>query len=186
MTPSRVLVADADLPLGQSLIAALQQAGVEVVCGARNQVRLAQLSGGASGLHLTVPVGDATDAEMLFATVEDAVGPLDGVVVPVPLVAGKVGKRVVPVADAMALTEGLATAASAAGKAVWVVGPAASAVVAFVQVGLPTAGDLHARTDASDLLAGFQGPSASTSRRRERWAARARNVVRRVLDEGGG
>ncbi len=177
----RVMVVDADLSSGTVLCVALAGAGHEVVRGARSQQRLAELPSRSEGLDLTVPVGDAVDGSVILATVEDAVGGLDAIVVPVAAVVGKVKVRSRAVSEAMALAEGICAAAAAQDVPVFLVGVGASAVRAFVEESVSEPGRIVVVEAASDLVLALSGPQAS--RRRSRWGGRARRLVKRVFEE---
>lgn len=177
---TRVLLADADLPAADEVRRVLELDGWTVVLGARTQQRIEGLDGGEGSGVVTVPVGDAIDGEVVLETVTDSLGPLAGVVVVLPEVEGRVVARVQPVAEAMALTEGLAVAASALGLVVVVVGPSADAVAAFVQPAVEGAGVVRAVADAHDVIGALQG--VLPVRRRDRWARSARKVAGQLLD----
>ena len=76
MGSPRIMVVDADRSDGSKLCAMLQDAGHEVIRGARDQQGLAGLPVRREGLDLTVPVGDVTDAAVVLTTIEDTVGSL--------------------------------------------------------------------------------------------------------------
>jgi hypothetical protein len=175
------MVVDADLPTGKALCAALAAAGHDVVRGARSQQRLVALPSRGSGLDLTVPVGDPVDGSVILTTVEDAVGGLDAVVVPVAAIAGKVQSRARTVSEAMALAEGLCAAAAGMDLPVFLVGVGAPAVQAFVVESVAESGRIVVVEDAPSLIQALHGPHAP--RRRARWRFRARRLVKRVFEE---
>jgi len=179
MTKSVVLVADSDLPEGQALAQRLSDRGARVVWGARDQVRLSRVA--ASDVFcITVPEADAADCAVVLATVVDAMGPLQAVVVPVAIGAGKPAAQVGGVAAAMVLAMGLAEAADAIGVPVHVCGVGAKAVAAWVHerqgvtlsVGLP--GDLENLEDSGT-------EPVDEPRRRVRVRDRARRLAQRML-----
>ena len=175
------MVVDADLPTGKALCAALEDADHEVVRGARSQQRLAALPARATGLDLTVPVGDAVDGSVILTTVEDAMGGLDAIVVPVAADAEKVGVRARVVSEAMALAEGICAAAARVDVPVFVVGVGAGTVQAFVVEFVSEPGRIVVVEETGDLVPTLRGPHAP--RRRTRWGSRARRLVKRVFEE---
>jgi len=177
----RIMVVDADRSDGSELCVMLHSAGHEVIRGARDQQSLAGLPARGHGLDLTVPVGDATDASVVLTTIEDTVGTLNALVIPVEPVEGSITARVRAVSHSMALAEGLCAAAQAVDLPVFIVGSQAPAVLEFVTGTLEARPERIAVVDAAELLRAMQEPSARP--RRSRWAARARRIVRRVLPE---
>ncbi len=176
MNKSVVLVADADLAAGQLIVQELAERGLQVVRGARDQVRLSRVSSDGA-VCITVPAADAVDCSVVLATVVDAVGPLQAVVVPVEERPGKAATQVGGVAAAMELAMGLAEAADAIDVPVHVCGVGAEAVVAWVRerqgvtlaLGVPRALD-----DAGMHL-------VDEPRRRDRVQNGARRLVQRML-----
>ena len=181
MRPLRLIVVDADTPLGTNLCSYLEDHELELVRGARNQQRLVGLPVRASGVDLTVPVGDATDGAVVLTTVEDAVGPLTAVVIPVGSSDGSIGARVRMVSEAMALAEGLCVAAESRTLPVYLVGAQARAVSAFVEDSLERSPALVVVATPECLVSTLREPS--TGPRRARWTARARRIARRVLPD---
>ena len=125
--------------------------------------------------------GDATDGAVVLTTVEDTVGPLTAVVVPVGSIDGSIGARVRLVSDAMALAEGLCAAAESRTVPVYFVGAQARAVSSFVEGSLDRLPELVVVMTAERLVSALREPSPGP--RRARWTARARRIARRVLPD---
>lgn len=176
MAGLRVLLVDADIDTAKMARVVLEQAGHAVVLGARDQQRLAGLDLSSALGVLTVPVGDGADCDAILDTFADAWGAPDALVVPVGSAGGRVEARVRPVAEAMAMAEGLAQAAEARALPVVVVGSGASAVIAFASEAAD--GPLQVVAVASPAL--LQLPIEAPTRRRDRLLLAARSVVHRV------
>ncbi len=81
---------------------------------------------------MTAPVGDDIDADVVLASLEDAGLPLLGIVLPVGDGGASEAKRLAAVSAAMAVGAPYARQAVARGIPVWVLGPHAGVVVAWL------------------------------------------------------